>query len=264
MLASCRIERKIYSSLPVNNPSLQDKGDYSVSATISDPKGFDLNGGFAVTNRLALIAGAYTHKNKDIEESFVIGSQEDSSNLIYRHKGFTLGAGIFFPIFKKKPDSYLSFYSGINTGSFRMNEAYFEINPTPSVQRLNEYKSKLNRYFLQGSINYYGKSIEASATTRFNLVEYKNVRTDYTNTQLSEYQLPPFVSHRLNSFVDFSTDLKVFFSNRPRWGIQFFTLISTRTNEDDDPGFGNFYHYYPFRIGTGIFFRGFSGKGTGK
>ena len=263
-MASCRVERKIYSTLPVNNPSLQEKNDFSVNATFSDPKAFDFNGGFAITNHLALIAGLYTHRNKDIEENSGFTSHVDSSNLVYRHNGFTIGAGGFFSVFGKKSNTFLSFYSGLNSGKFKMNEEFYQISPTPSPPVFNKYSSKLNRYFLQGSLNYYGDPVEASITTRYNLVEYKNVITDYTDTQLSEFLLPPFVSHRVNSFIDFSMDLKVFFSHQPKWGIMFFSVITNRTNDDDEQGIGKFYYYYPFRIGTGIFFRGFSRKSAAK
>jgi hypothetical protein len=264
-LASCHIERKIYSPLPVNNPSVQKKNDFSVNATISEPKGFDMNGGFAITNHMAIIAGAYTHKNKDREEKHGFTNQYDSSNLLYRHNGFTIGAGAFFPVFGKQSRSYLSFYSGINSGSFKMNEEFYRISPVPSASPMvNAYKSRLHRYFLQGSLSYYGDQVEASLNTRYNLVEYKKVTTDYTDNQLTEYQLPPFVSRRFNSFIDFSVDLKVFFSRNPRWGLQLFSLVSMRTNKYEFTGANRFYYYYPFRAGTGIFFRGFSGKSNGK
>ncbi len=264
ILSSCRVQRRIYSPLPVNNPSLQEKNDFSVNASISTPKGFDINGGFAVTNRLAIIAGAYTHKNKDVEYNNDFTNQYDSSNLVYRHNGFTLGTGVYFPLTGPGSDNYLSFFGGISKGSFKMNEAFYQVSPNPSTS-LNNYKSTLNRYFLQGSMNFYGEIIEGSVTTRYNLVEHKNVITDYTNTQLEDFQLPPFVTGRFNSFVDFSFDIKTFFSRNPRWGIQVFAVVSTRTNKDDDPDSDKrFYHYYPFRAGTGIFFRGFSRKNKGK
>jgi hypothetical protein len=261
VLSSCRIQRKIYSPLPVNNPSLQEKNDYSVNATISTPQGFDLNGGYAITNRFAIIGGLYTHKNRDLEQNSGFTNQVDSSTLLYRHNGFTLGTGIYFPIFGRESDNYLSFYGGINNGSFKMDETLYKINPSsPSGPFINTYKSKLNRFFLQGSFTHYGKIFEASFTTRFNFVTYKNIKTDYTDTQLQDYQLPPFIPHRTNSFADFSFDSKFYFSRDPGWGIHFFGLTSTRLGDDEVPNF----HYYPFRLGTGIFFRGFSRKPAAK
>ena len=99
---SCNIERKIYSTLPINNPALQQKNDYAVNASVSEPFGFDLNGGYALTDHFVLIGGAYFHKNKEIEERFRPNGPGDSSNLRYRHRGYTLGAGTIFPLGRKK------------------------------------------------------------------------------------------------------------------------------------------------------------------
>jgi hypothetical protein len=264
-MASCRIERKIYSPLPVNTPTLHKKKDFSASATFSAPTGFDFNGGFALTNRLALIAGAYTHKNRDIETRQGFTSQEDSSNLTYRHKGFTFGAGAFFPLSKKSHETFFSFYGGINTGSFNMKEEFYRINPPPtSGPVFNNYNSRLNRYFLQGSLNYYGEPGEASLTFRYNFVEYKKITTDYTDNQLSQFRLPPFVTKPVNSFLDMALDFKVYLSRDPVIGVQFFGVFSGRTNDWDDMGTTSYYYYYPYRFGTGIFFRSGSGKVTSK
>src|ERR1044072_9114313 len=100
IFSSCQIERKIYSPLPLNNPSVERKNDFSVNASVSSPKGFDFQGGYAVTDHLALLAGAYTHQNKDRETSVeFFSNQYDSSNLNYHHHGFTLGPGVYFPVF---------------------------------------------------------------------------------------------------------------------------------------------------------------------
>jgi hypothetical protein len=259
LATSCRIERKIFSSVPVNNPSLQKKKDFSVNATISAPKGFDLNGGFALTNRLAVIAGAYSHKNKETEIAGQItpsGIHDDSSKLVYRHNGITIGTGAYFPLSKRKSSAYLSFFAGMSTGSFRMNEEMYEnqVNsPGPPV--FHSYKSRLNRYFLQTSLNFYDKNVEVSFTSRYSLVGYKKINTDYTNGQLSSYRLPPFTTPELNSFLDLAFDLKVLFSQNTRWGMQLFGVITGRL-DNDEYGIAQ-YDYYPIRIGTGIFFRGF-------
>ncbi len=259
LLASCTIERKIYSSIPVNNPSLQGKNDFSVNATVSAPKGFDVNGGYALTNHLAIIAGGFTHKNEAIETAgpfSPLGIHDDSSNLEYRHHGITIGAGAYFPLSKLYSPGYFSFFGGISTGSFRMNEEMYEnqINsPGPPV--FHFYKSRVSRYFLQAGLSHYGKYFEASITTKYNLVGYNQVNSDYTNSQLADFHLPPFTTPEYNSFLDIVFDLKVFFSNKPRWGIQFFNVVTARLDNDNN-GVKQ-YDYYFLRMGTGIFFRGF-------
>ncbi len=221
---------------------------------------FDVNGGFALTNRLAVIAGAYRHKNKDIEMAGSIapsGIHDDSSNLVYCHNGIALGTGLYFPVPRRSSSGYISFFGGISTGNFRMNEEMYEnqIN-SPAPPSFHFYKSRLNRYFLQGSLNHYGKKIEVSLSAKYNLIEYNRINTDYTTGQLSSYRLPPFTTPKRNSFLDLACDFKLFFSREPRWGIQLFGLITTRL-DNDEYGIVRYY-YYPIRIGTGIFFRGFT------
>src|SRR5688572_32862042 len=93
-LGSCTTERRIYSPLPIFNPSLQQKNDFSVSGTFSEPKAYDLNAAFAVTNRIAILLGGYSHKHNE-KEYYRTPNRYDSTNLLYRHNGFTLGGGIY-------------------------------------------------------------------------------------------------------------------------------------------------------------------------
>lgn len=247
--------------MPITNPSLQEKNDFSVNASIGEPKGFDINGGFAITDHFAVIAGLYTHKNKDVEiNGGFFSSGYDSSNLVYRHNGFTIGAGSYFPLGQQGSTAYMSFFGGLNKGKFRMNENFYEISPNPS-SKVNQYTSNLNRWFLQGSLNLYGNRVESSITTRLNVVQYKNVVTDYTNDELTNFRLPPMVSKGGNTFIDFAFDFKAFYSPEIRLGVLFYFVASTRLGEGNDPNnTKSFYYCYPYRIGAGIFYRGFAGK----
>ena len=101
--ASCTIERRLYSPTQVNNPCLEEKNDYSVSLSYSSPSGFDFNSGYAITNRWAVIGGLYTYKNRDREENNYLFSQNrDSALLLYKHKGFNIGTGVYIPLSKEK------------------------------------------------------------------------------------------------------------------------------------------------------------------
>ena len=147
VICSCRvIQRKIFSPTQINNPSLQQKKDHSFSLTYSTPSGFDFTGGYAITNRLAIIGGAYTHKNRDEEEAYSIFSRYNaSSRLLYRHKGFHGGAGAYFPLSKKNNENIVSFFAGYTTGSFRMDETLYENSPdTSAPARVSFYKSNIN------------------------------------------------------------------------------------------------------------------------
>ncbi len=115
----------------------------------STPSGFDFTGGYAITNRLAIIGGASTHRNKDQEEEFsIFSSYNASSSLLYRHKGFHGGAGAYFPLSKKNHENIVSFFAGYTKGSFRMDETLYENSPdTSAPARVSFYKRNIGRYF---------------------------------------------------------------------------------------------------------------------
>lgn len=244
-ISACTINHRLYSSTQVNNPSLESKNDYSVNLSYSNPSGFDFNGGYAITDRWAIIGGLYSYKNKDQEENFFLfSSDHDSSSLSYKHKGFHIGTGIFIPL-SKTPSIFLSFFSGYTNGSFEMREVLYNNNAT--IPKLNFYKSDINRWFLQGALNLYFPSVHQSFITRLNYVGYGNVVTDYTANEQSAYNLPPVVYPKWSTFLDFSFDTKIFFSKEQRLGLQIFGIATGRLNRKEH----NF-NYYPFRLGAGI------------
>ena len=254
LFCSCSvIERKVYSPTQINNPSLQEKNDHSFSITYSTPSGFDLNGGWAVTNRLALIGGGYFYKNKDNEEdNEILSSRRAKSLLLYKHKGFHGGLGLYIPLSKKNHETYASFFGGYTYGSFSMNENHtvYDINSSSlPVSTISFYKSNIGRWFLQGGFNFYGKSFEVSFLTRYNYVDYSHIVTDYTDFEQYSYNLPPYGSSP-SQFMDFALDSKIFFSDKHRFALDLFLSGTSRLNRKDFDSY-----YYPFRLGIGMVMR---------
>lgn len=227
---------------------MQKKGDYTLISSFSTPSGIDVNGGYAITKHLAIIGGFNFYRNKDNEERFSIFSTiRESSALTYKHSGFHFGAGGYLPISKDKESVFLAFFGGVVKNKFYMLESLYEMTPTPTLPKLNFYKSDINKLFLQGSVNFYQKRFQASFTTRFNYAGYNNVDTDYDSNQQYSYQLPPYKYPKWSSFLDLSFDAKYFFNKNQSLGIGAFFITTTRLNRKDF----NFY-YYPFRLGAGI------------
>ncbi|MEO7393687.1 MAG: hypothetical protein ABIU11_02030 [Chitinophagaceae bacterium] len=247
--SGCTIERKLYSPTQVNNPSLQEKNDYSISATVSTPSGFDISGGYAITKRLAIIGGAFSYRNNDNQQSYnIFSANRDSSILTYKHKGFHAGAGFYFPLSKKRSSEFIAIFGGFTKGNFEMREKLYELSGSSRTLQFNYYKSELNRWFLQTSINSYHNVVHFSLISRFNYVAYKNVNTNYNNNQQQEINLPPNGYPEGSSFLDFSFDTKIFFSKEQKVGLQIFSVITTRLNKKDFD-----FYIYPFRMGIGLF-----------
>jgi hypothetical protein len=250
LLFSCsNIHRKLYSSTSINNPSLKQKNDHAFAVGYSIPSGFDFNSGYAITNRLAIIGGAYSHRNRDKEEEFALFSNESaSSRLVYRHKGIHGGAGVFFPLVKKKSPGFASFFAGYMKGNFRMDERYFDNNVSPTLPaRITFYKSNIDRYFLQGSMTAYPENAEISFSTRYNYVVYGDVVTDYSLDEQHSYKLPTVGYPASSQFLDLAFDAKIYFSEHPQWGLQLFGSITPRLKKRDFD-----FYYYPFRLGIGL------------
>ncbi|MEO5945761.1 MAG: hypothetical protein ABIP79_03025 [Chitinophagaceae bacterium] len=249
ILSSCTINRKIYSPVEVNNPSLQNKNDYSANLSYGLPSGFDINGGYAITNRIAVTASLFSHKNDDTEVEYnLFNNRSDSSYLLYKHKGIQIGAGLYFPISRDKKTISASFFGGYIKGIFEMREKLYQTYPTQSTSpKHNFYKSDLNRYFLQGSFNAYLPQVHLSFTTRFMFAGYDNVATDYDNNEQIYYRLPPNGNSKWSSFLDFSFNSRFFFSKKEQIGLQISCIANTRLNRE---GFN--FDYYAFRTSLGI------------
>ncbi|NOT51695.1 MAG: hypothetical protein HOP10_10515 [Chitinophagaceae bacterium] len=254
LLQGCGIiNRRIYSSNQPNNPSLEKKNDYSISATYGTPSGFDLNAGYAVSNRVAIIGGIYTQRYRDTEHNyeFFAGSR-DSSKLFYHHNGFHIGAGVYLPLEKNTPEWFINFFGGYTAGSFRMNEELYHIDPPPVSTRFNYYKSRITRWFAQGSLNWYEKIYNQSFIVRYNLVGYDGVSTDYSATELEDYRLPIQGGSKWAQFLDLSLDSKFFFTKDRRIGLQLYATTTARLGNEFNKS--NFAHY-SFRFGVGLFFK---------
>lgn len=240
------IKRKLYSPTQINNPSLQEKNDYSLSLSYGRPSGFDCNGGYAVTNRIAVIGGLYSYSNRETEEAYsVFSDNKDSSILVYRHKGFHAGAGVFIPLEKNDPSLFAAFFAGLTKGSFRMNETFYEVAPVQNGPKLNIYKSDIDRWFVQGSINRYGKIVHHSIICRLNFVKYSN--TDYNDWQKIAYNLPTAGYPAWSTFFDLCYEAKIFFSKQQRIGLVISSVSTYRINNRD-------YNFYiqPSRMNIGI------------
>jgi len=248
LLCSCAtINRKLYAPTQINTPSLQEKHDHNFSVAVSAPSGFDLHGSYALTNRLAILGGLFTYRNKDEEESYsIFSSYRANATLLYKHNGFHLGAGSYFPLIKDISSSlFISVFGTYTNGDFKMSETSSS-NSNPGIKN-NFYNSDMKRWALQSSLHFYAKHIHQAITARYNYIEYANVYTDYTQAEQFSYNLPPNGHSKSSSFIDFGFDTKIFFDEKQKLGIQIFGALTARLNDKDY----NFYHY-PMRVGIGL------------
>jgi hypothetical protein len=251
--ASCTIDRRIYSPTQINNPSLREKNDHSFSLSYSTPAGFDFSGGYAITNRLAMIGGAYSYRNDDHQTaSNILYSHSTTADLLYKHQGLHGGLGLYFPLSKNDRTMYASFFTGYYMGDFRMDEHNVLTSSSNPGAIVNDYfyNSNIGRYFLQGAFNAFVDRFEISFLTRYNYVTYSNVTTNYSELVQTGSCLPPVGYSKNSQFLDVGGDAKYFFSKDGRLGLTIFGNGTVRLNRKDY----NF-EYYDYRLGFGLVFK---------
>ena len=252
-LSSCTIQRRIYSPTEINNPSLRQKNDHSFTLAYSGPSGFDFTGGYAITDRLAIIGGAYTYRNNDNQsDNSIFSNYTASSQLLYKHKGFHGGLGFYFPLSKHEKNSYASFFTGYTKGNFHMDDHYIEnysSGGTGGSTTVNDYfyKSNIGRYFLQGAFNAYMNRFEVAVSARYNYVTYSNATTNYTANEQFDYSLPPNGYSKNSQFLDIGFDARYFFTDSRKFGMMLFGEGTTRLARKEFN-----YYYYGYRFGIGV------------
>ena len=250
---SCSIDRRIYSPTQINNPTLREKNDHSFSLSYSAPGGFDFTGGYAITNRLAMIGGAYAYRNSDHQnETPIFYNHTTTADILYKHKGLHGGLGVYCPLSSENRNSYyVSFFTGYYMGNFRMDEHNVRTDNS-SVVEVNDYfyKSNIGRYFLQGAFNAYLNRFEISFLTRYNYVTYTNVTTNYPELEQTGSCLPPLGYSKNSQVLDIGCDAKYFFSKDGRLGLTLFGNGTLRLHRKEY----NFY-YYDNRFGFGLVFK---------
>lgn len=252
ILCSCTIQRRIYSPTQINNPSLREKNDHAFSLTYSGPSGFDFTGGYAVTNRFALIGGGYAYRNNDQQtQSSPFSGVHIDSKLLYKHHGFHGGLGFYFPLSQKPNRTFASFFTGYTLGKFDMNEHQVRTdgNNAPMTHDF-VYNSDIGRYFIQGSFTGYMDQLEMSVSMRYNYITYSNSSTDYSPEDQRDFRLPPNGYSRNSEFLDLGFEMKYYFSNDGRFGMNFFAMGTTRLNRKEFD-----FDYYGYRVGMGIVVR---------
>jgi hypothetical protein len=195
------------------------------------------------------MAGAYTHRNSEQQTATDLFSDITTNvSLLYRHKGYHGGVGVYFPL-SNKNSSFASFFAGYTNGTFRMNEDGTEedLSTGTTTPRDFFYKSNIGRYFLQGGFNSYLGQFEISILARYSYVRYSNITTNYSIAEQQEFYLPDVGYSKNSQFLDFAFDSKYFFTEKKRMGIQLFGSLTARLNQNEF----NF-PYYASRFGVGL------------
>jgi hypothetical protein len=217
MAVSCSVPRYIYApSIPVT-PFFEEKGEASLSGNYATPgqgdsqkstgNGFDLQGAYAVTSKLAITANFSQRREKEAYSYIQDGRYDifDSSVIKYRRQIFEAAIGYVVPVDRLKT-IYLGFFAGVGAGKFTILDQGLD-NNSSGYSRM--YENRLLKWYFQPVINAHaGKYFRFSLATRFSFVRYGSPQTSYTEEELRYYDFD-----RIRK--------KTLFISEPSMGIQF-------------------------------------------
>lgn len=194
---SCTTYRYTYSPAPPNNPVLKEKGEGTVSVSISSNRilstknhyssGVNLNAAYALSNHFALTYSFNNKNEKDINSKSdltSIFSYYDSSNTLYKRHLSEIGAGGFWFI-NNKNKWLFSLYGGYGWGNFSILDRIVQ-NQTSITKG---FSAKTNNFFLQPSFTLITEEINLSLILKTSYLKYSLVNTDYNNDEQSIFRL---------------------------------------------------------------------------
>ncbi|NCT74527.1 MAG: porin family protein [Chitinophagaceae bacterium] len=196
MAVSCSVPRYIYApSIPVT-PFFEEKGEASLSGNYATPgqgdsqkssgNGFDLQGAYAVTSKLAITANFSQRREKEAYSYIQDGRYDifDSSVIKYRRQMFEAGIGYVVPVDRLKT-VYLGVFAGIGGGKLTILDQGLDNN---SSGYSRTYENRLLKWYLQPAFNAHaGRYFRFSLAWRLSFVRYGSPRTSYTEDELKYY-----------------------------------------------------------------------------
>lgn len=200
LLAGCHTPRFAHSPTAHNVPVLTEKNDTKLGisyATNGDVRstdnsydrnrsnGFDVQAAYAITPHIAAQGSYFSRRETTYDNSSDFGF--DSSVVRYKRNMFELGAGYFTAIDNRKR-VFFQVFGGVGFG-----KNSFTDNGRNNSQQLyyRFHEADLFKYYLEPSISFRSGNevFAASLSTRFSVMNFKNVKTNYTQTEKQDFKL---------------------------------------------------------------------------
>ena len=199
LLFSCYTPRYVYSPAAHNVPLLVQKGDSKIGINyssnlsskrtsgeqvyLSRSNGMDAQAAYAVSNRFALQLNYFYRKEQNGGN---YTSYRDSAVIQYKRKLTELGAGYFT---KLHPEGNLIFqvFAGIGFGNFSFTDNGKDGN---RLDYSRYHKAGIIKYYVQPALMYqYKKQVAASLSSRFSIINFRDIKTDYTQAEQRNFEL---------------------------------------------------------------------------
>lgn len=219
-LFSCNTPRYVNAPEAVNAPSLTKAGQnklamyYSSNSGNSNEnninrynksKGYDVQGAYAITNHWAVQTSYFFRSELN---GGVTQSNRDSSSIRYKRNTGSIGIGYYKKI--GKHDNVFQVFAGAGIGNYKINDKGIK-----DYNLYNRYHhAAISKYYLQPALILSEKNISLGLVSRFSFVHYKNIKTDYTESEQLDYNLTD-LQNRVLSFWEPAFILNIGVSSFP-------------------------------------------------
>ncbi len=199
LFSSCYTPRYVYSPSAHNVPLLAKKGDSKIGLNYSSnlpgrrtidgqvfrgrSHGTDLQAAYAISSKLALQANYFSRSEKNGGN---YSTTLDSAVIRYRRKLTELGAGYYTKL-NRENSLIFQLFAGVGFGNFSFTDAGKDRN---QVFYTRFHRAGISKFYLQPAFQYQNKKrIAASLSSRFSVINFRNIETDYTTQEQANFEL---------------------------------------------------------------------------
>jgi hypothetical protein len=179
-LFSCYTPRYVYSPAAHNVPVLVKKGDSKLAANYSvnmaeEAGGYDLQGAYAFTNHWALQLNYFKRTEKN---------SGDFSSAISDSTVIAVG---YFHSLNERQLVFFQVFAGAGFGKFGFTDVGRDAT---GLYRSRYHNMDIAKIFIQPALMVKSRgSFAASLSSRYSVIYFKNIKTDYSVTDLENYTL---------------------------------------------------------------------------
>lgn len=181
LISSCAVPHYMYAPTAINVPSFTEKGESSTSVAFSN-HGYDIQGGYSISNRLAVLGSWYWRHEKQYTAGYQATNIGWPSNNVldsirYNRKFLTAGVMFFTPINPRKT-IFFNLSTEYGLGQFNMfenkrTETYNYNSPdTIFTHSINNYPATMTQVILQPSIMVHSRSVDFILSFRWSGIRY--------------------------------------------------------------------------------------------
>lgn len=196
-LSSCYTPRYVYSPTAHNVSLLTQKGDSKLgvlysnnfpgtdkqpSGTKAYSYGLDVHSAYAVSNKMLLQLNYFMRSEKNGDDQ----GYTDQPEIRYRRQLVEIGAGSYKKI-NGSEKKILQLVGGIGYGRFSFTDKGVDAGSMPYSKF---HRSNVLKFYFQPAFMYLIKKQTAlSVSSRFSILHFSNIKTDYSQQQLTDYEL---------------------------------------------------------------------------